>query len=473
MKRHNTILWILLLSTLLFAMITKTSVAGALHQQRPDSRIYAVKGVAVVDVEKGEVLSEQTVIIAGDRIDKITPAPKSNVPDDAYIIEGKGLYMIPGLVDAHVHYFDPSTFGLMMVSHGVLLVRDMGSMNLQILPLREKLNKGDILGPEMVTTGAILDGDPPIIPQISIACKTPEDGREAVRTQAKAGVDQIKVYSGLEKDVYFAIVDEAKRQGLKPVGHVPESVYIEDAAEAGHRSCEHQFGFENVIGKLLGETIQFERGGMAKNAAYFMRLDETNKKELQKVLHKIRDKGMAVCPTIIVFKNGARLKDIFAGTYPMLEYISPMIKGIWKMMWSSSQDNAEASEKMWPHMLKFVAELHNAGLTLMVGTDLLFPGVIPGYSVHEEMALWQNTGIPQADILRSATIVPVQFFGLDNRLGTVAEGKTASVVLIDGDPLQDIRNVQKIRGVFLRGQYFSRSDLNQLLQKAKELCKNQ
>jgi imidazolonepropionase-like amidohydrolase len=112
-----------------------------------------------------------------------------------------------------------------------------------------------------------------------------------------------------------------------------------------------------------------------------------------------------------------------------------------------------------------------SGMPLMVGTDLLFPGVIPGYSVHEEMALWQEAGISPAEILRGATIVPAKFMGVNDRLGTVAEGKTASFVLLRSNPLEDIRNVDQIEGVSLRGRYFSRADLDQLKQGVKTMCK--
>ena len=128
--------------------------------------------------------------------------------------------------------------------------------------------------------------------------------------------------------------------------------------------------------------------------------------------------------------------------------------------------------KVWPHMQAFVRELYEAGVTLMVGTDLLFPGIIPGYSVHEEMALWQEAGIPPVDVLRSATAVPARFFGLSERLGTVAEGKTASLVLVRANPLEDIRNARQIRGVFLRGRYISRDDLDRLLEEAKHFAQH-
>ena len=106
----------------------------------------------------------------------------------------------------------------------------------------------------------------------------------------------------------------------------------------------------------------------------------------------------------------------------------------------------------------------------MEGTDLAVPGIIPGHSVHEEMAIWQEAGIPPADVLRSATPVPVQFMGLEDRLGSISEGKTASLVLVRANPLDDIKNAQQIEGVFLRGQYLSRDDLNRLLNEARELA---
>jgi len=444
----------------------------SLEQDHESMSSYTITDVAVVDLEIGMIHPDQTVIIVGDQIQKIVPRSDCAIPEGSCLVDGRRLYLMPGLINAHVHYFDPATFGRLMIAHGVLMVRDMGHPNEQALQLREALNQGTMLGPEMITTGWVLDGDPPFIPQVSVGCKTPEEGRAAVRKQVAAGVDQIKVYSRLEKDVFLAIVDEAHRHSLRPVGHVPESVYVEDAAAAGQRSSEHLFGFEKVIGKLLGEPVVLKTGGMGADVRHWLRLPEVNHEELQTMLRRVRDSGMAVCPTVVVFRSGSRLNDIEAGKYPMLEYISPMIRGIWNSIWDPSQQDAETVGKVWPHMQAFVGELYKAGVTLMVGTDLLFPGIIPGYSVHEEMALWQETGIPPLDVLRSATVVPARFFGLHERLGTVAEGKAASLVLVKANPLEDIKNARQIEGVFLRGRYFSRDDLNRLLQEAKDLARH-
>jgi imidazolonepropionase-like amidohydrolase len=384
------------------------------------------------------------------------------------VIDGQGLYLMPGLVDAHVHYFDPAIFGRLMIANGVLLVRDMGMPTEYILKLRDELNRGETLGPEMIAAGAILDGSPPVIPAISLGLTTPEEGRTAVRKQAEAGVDMIKVYSRLDKEVFLAIADEARKVGLKVVGHVPDSIYIEDAAAAGLRSIEHWFGFEEVIAKLLGESDKLNHSSMGSDAGFLLRLGEVDPQALQDFYQRLRASGVTVVPTVVTFKNWPNVDTLETQSLPNGEYISQNLLSMWKAQWAGQSEFPDLLWQNWAHMVK---EMNKAGVPLMVGTDLAVPGIIPGYSVHEEMAIWQETGIPPADVLRSATLVPVQFMGLDDHLGTVAEGKTASLVLVKANPLEDIRNAQSVEAVFLRGKYYSRDALNRLLNEARELAR--
>ncbi len=429
---------------------------------------YTIVHVAVVDVKQGVALPDQTVVIAGERILRVAPDGAEGLPTTTHSVDGSGLYLMPGLADAHVHFFDPQVFGRLMLANGVLLVRDMGQVTADVVKVRAELNAGTLLGPEMIATGYLLDGSPAQIPQIALALATPDEGRAAVRQQVQAGVDEIKVYAGLKKDVYLAILDEAQKLGIKVVGHVPEAVYVEDAAAAGQSSIEHLHGFDKLIGKLLDLPITLRAEGQGLDARYWPLLSEVNHDQLQAALRRIAATGVAVCPTVIVFKKGVDMAQFQSGNHPMSEYISPAIREIWKTLWDPSQ--AQGLEYIWPSMQAFVAELHQAGVTLMVGTDLVFPGIIPGYAVHEEMAMWQEAGVPPADILRSATIVPARFMGLDERLGTIEEGKAASLVLVRANPLDDIRNASQVEAVFLRGQYFSRADLDRLLAEAKELA---
>jgi len=446
------------------------SACGATTTKSTDTisaSIYTITNVTVIDVENGIAVPSQTVIIVNDRIDKIDEQGKVNIPKGAKIINGHGLYLTPGLVDAHVHYLDASVFGRVMVTNGVLLVRDMGMPNEYILPLRDELNQGKIFGPEMVVTGFIMDGNPPLIPQISLGIKTPEDARIAVRQQSEAGVDMIKVYSTLDRDVFLAIMEEADKHGLKVVGHVPESIYIEDAAATGLDSAEHWFGFEKIIARLLREPVKLIYSGMGSQAYYFERLDEVDAAALQGVYQQLRASGLTVVPTVVTFKNFPSLNTFETGNLPGSEYISQNLLAIWKSQWAGQSDIPDIYWQNWAQMVKGMNE---AGIPLMVGTDLMVPGIIPGYAVHEEMLIWQEAGIPAADILRSATLVPAQFMELGDRLGSITEGKTASMVLVHANPLEDIRNAQQIESVFLRGQYFSRDDLDRLLDEAKDLA---
>ena len=426
---------------------------------------YAITDVAVVDVEQGSILPDQTVIIEDDLIRAIGPRAGLTVPNGARVIDGRGLYLMPGLVDAHVHYFDQEVFGRVLIANGVLLARDMGLPTKQAVKLREALIRGETIGPELIVTGSILDGDPPIIPAISIGLTTPEEARAAVRKQAEVGVDQIKVYSRLDKDVFLAIVDEAQKVGLKVVGHVPDSIGIEEAAAAGLDSSEHLFGFDKVVAKLLGATVRQTYAGMGAEAGYLQRLGEVDPAEWQGVYQRLRASGLTVCPTVIVFKIGTAYKAIQSGNFQGSAYISPFILGIWQSQWAQQSDLPDFIWQNWAQMVK---GLHDAGVPLMVGTDLVTPGIIPGESVHQEMEIWQDAGIPPAAVLRSATLVPVRFMGLENRLGTVAQGKAASLVLVKGNPLEDVRNARSINGVFLRGKYYDRADLDRLLSEARE-----
>ena len=451
---------------LIFICISNSIIARSQNVNKSIS--YAITNVSVVDVDKGCILENKTMIIKAGIIQKITSNATKKELSGLTTINGTNLFVIPGLFDSHIHFLDPETFGPMLISYGVLFVREMGNVTEVAINQRNLLNSGKLLGPEMITTGAYLDGNPPFIPQISLVCNTPDEGRNMVKQQIKAGVDQIKTYSRLDNDVFYAIVDECKKNNIKAVGHVPETVYIEDAAKAGLSSSEHLFGFGNVIAKVLNEPMRLKGGGMGADQEYFLRYPEVNKEKLQFELKKISTYGMAVCPTMIDWKCGTNLNEIFNRTYPMLDYISPMVWGMWQQLWGSQIGNVPVFTQFYPNYLSFLKDLYDAKFTLLIGTDLLFAGVIPGYSVHEEMAIWQDAGIPTIDILRSATITPAKFIGVDKSLGTIEEGKKASFVILRDNPLTDIRNTQKVEGVFLCGSYFDREKLDTLKMEVKE-----
>jgi len=427
----------------------------------------AVQNVSLVDVEAGAVRTGQTILIDEGKVQRVGPADKVQVPDGAQTIDGGKLFAIPGLFDSHVHYVSPETFGPLCIAHGVTFVRDLGGATEMILYTRDQLNKGELLGPEMIAAGAIIDGVPPIWP-FSEPCDDPEAARAAVRKLADRGVNFIKVYSMLKKDVHRAAVEEAHARGLKAVGHVPLSITLTDALDVGQDGIEHLEGFDVHIAEAAGEPIKewprsyrdvFERWDR------YTRADETKLRELYK---RVARQGVAVVPTIVVIKSiglaaDPNREDLWR------DYVPAYLRGFWDS--ERTRRMAPGAARSAPLMQKFVGELHKAGVLLLCGTDLANPNVIAGHSLLEEMELFHGAGIPAADVLRSATIRPAKFFGVADRLGTIAEGKTASLVLVRANPLEDVRNARQIEGVFLKGRYFDRKALDELLSDVRRTVK--
>ena len=456
-----------------FLILICISSSMALRSQTVDkSNNYAITNVSIVDVDKGCILDNKTIIIKFGIIQEITSNTLKKELSGLTIIDGTGHFIIPGLFDSHVHYIDPETFGPMMISYGITFVREMGNETESAINQRNSLNSGKISAPEMITTGSILDGNPPFIPQISFSINTADEGRILVQKQIKSGVNQIKTYSNLRPDVFYAIIDECQKNNIKAVGHVPETIYIEDAAKAGLSSSEHFFGFGNVLAKVLNEPLKLNGGGMGNDQSYFVLYSNVNKEKLQHELGKISSYGMAVCPTTVVMKCATNFSEIFNRKYSMMDYVSPNLWDIWQL-WISQKEMESNFRQLYPGYVGFLKDLYDAKFTMLIGTDLSFAGVIPGYSVHEEMAIWQEAGIPAIDILRSATITPAKFIGVDKSLGTIEKSKKASFIILSDNPLKDIKNTQKIEGVFLRGEYFNRQKLDSLKLRVKEANENE
>ena len=424
--------------------------------------VLAIRNVAVVDVEIGKLLRNQTVLLDGERITRIGPTQTTIITGDAMVVDGEGLFLLPGLIDAHVHYINPQTFGPMLIAHGVTLIRDTGGATGTVLALREQLRTGELLGPEMLCTGAIIDGDPPVWP-FSEVCSNPDQARAAVRKLANAGVDQIKVYSMLNKESYVAAVAEAHVRGLKAIGHVPLSVSLSEAIDAGQDGIEHLDGFDELIARAAGQEVPRVRsfGNM------FARWDLYPKAD-QRILHTtyelLKARNITICPTIVVMKGIGQAANPDESN-PWLDYVPEFMRGFWRA--GRYAQMAPGSRRVVPLMQSVILELHKAGVNLICGTDLANPYVFAGHSLHEEMQLFQDAGIPATDVLRSATIASAKFLGVADRLGSIAEGKTASMFLTRKNPLEDIRNVSEIAGVFLRGRFFDRGKLDDLLAEAR------
>lgn len=451
------------LSTLGLLLALATPIVA---QALPAPGRHAVIDVTVVDVAASTLRAHQTVLVDGEHLARVGSTAEVAVPEGFAAIDGRGLFLLPGLFDSHVHLADPDTFAPLLVANGVVFAREMGSATDVGLQLRRELAAGERLGPELIVCGAIVDGRPPVWP-FSETCETPDEARAVVERLADAGVDQIKLYSLLRADVYHAAIAAAKARGLTPVGHIPMEVGLDAALAAGQATCEHLTGFDVKLGQLAGHAIQLDRRqafGMHRHWADYEKLERA---QIDALCRSVQEAGMRVCPTLIVMDRIGHMADAATKEDPRLQYVSAGMRAFW----DSARYNAAMAAGVraaLPFQHKLVKDMHAAGVTLLCGTDLANPYVIAGFALHDEMALLQAAGIAAGEVLKTAITHPARFFGVADRLGAIDAGKTASMLLVAADPLHDVNNVRDVRGVFLRGRWYDRAGLDAMLAEVRD-----
>ncbi|HEY6402568.1 MAG TPA: amidohydrolase family protein [Blastocatellia bacterium] len=431
----------------LFLILPAFLLAPSKSDSQPASLVLA--HVTVIDVTGGPPKPDMTVVIKGDRISEIEEAGKFVATPGATVVDASGKFLIPGLWDMHVHWYNRDTFTL-FTANGVTGVRQMSGTS-DLLRWRQdfakNIAKGSLPGTRMIVASPIIDGPRPIWPN-SIAVSNEDEGRKAVRDVKKSGADFVKVYSLLPRDAYFAIADEAKRQGLSFAGHVPSSVSPAEASDAGQKSIEHLTGMRPRARAMALET--YDDSKAAELFASFVK-NETWQ-----------------CPTLTVLRTHAYLGDENFRRDQRLKFIPPPVKERWgQRIANRNEGNVANAKKVFQKELEIVGAMRKAGVQLLAGTDTGNPFCFPGFSLHEELALLVIAGLTPVEALRSATLNPAKFLGLDNTLGTIERGKIADLVLLDANPLEDVRNTQKINAVISNGRLFDRKALNKMLAEAE------
>jgi hypothetical protein len=424
--------------------------------------------VTIIDVTGAAPRRDMTVVISGDRISAIGDSAKVSLPPDAQVVDATGKFLIPGLWDMHVHWYARDTFTL-FIANGVTGVRQMFG-NSDLLRWRDQIAKGSLLGPRLVVGSPIIDGPEPIWPN-SIAVRNEEEGRKAVRRVKQWGADFVKVYALLPRDAYFGIADEAKLQGITFVGHVPNSVSPAEASDAGQKSIEHLTGIliacsdrETELRDKLVKADSPEARGRVQTTA----LETYDEKKAADLVARFVKNQTWQCPTLTVLRSGAYLADEHFRSDGRLRYIPRLLQQRWSFRLANRTggDNAVA-KKVLQKQFEFVGAMQKAGVPILAGTDTGNPFCFPGFSLHDELALLVIAGLTPVEALRSATLNPAKFFGLAQTLGTIEQGKIADLVLLDANPLLDIRNTQRINAVVSNGRLFDRKALDKMLAEAE------
>jgi imidazolonepropionase-like amidohydrolase len=291
-----------------------------------------------------------------------------------------------------------------------------------------------------------------------------------VRRLKTGGADLIKVYSELSRDSFLAIADEAKKQNIPFAGHVPFSVSALEASDAGQKSMEHLWGIYLSCSSREEELrSEMLKGGVNLSGSERIRLemDEAaasyDERKAANVFAHLAKNGTWMVPTFTAVVPDSEIFDARVTTDPRLKYIPQAIQKRWT---EAAAAGAAIKSKSFERKLQVVGAMHRAGVPLLAGTDTAWiqPYTYAGFSLHDELALLVKAGLTPMESLQTATINPARFLGMEKDLGTIEKGKVANLVLLDADPVSDIRNTQKIDSVVLKGKLLTRTDLDKLLQ---------
>jgi len=468
-------LWTLLVFALAAASLSLAQAGAA--------PAIAITHVTVINPGTSSVTRNRTVILAGDHIDSVSDAAPSTVPKHARVINGTGLYLMPGLWDMHVHAAFGDWFPRgrdiilpLFIANGVTGVRDMGGDVPALATWRKQISAGAIIGPRIVFSGPMLDGylpDGKLRFPSSVPVTTPASAVAAVDSLKAQGVDFIKVQSVVAHDAYLAAAKEARRQGLPIVGHVPDQVRLREVVAAGQKSVEHLMG---IFESCSTEEDEFIQG----KGSLKLLLGTQNPRTCDAMIHLLAQHQTWQVPTLTWQRGGTFLDQLDWQHQPLDTYIPAYWRDVtWRrfadsMMPDLRKDPPKLRAEYFTRNLEMVGAMHRAGVPFLAGTDTP-PGiyVVPGFSLHDELANFVEAGFTPIEALQTATSNPARFLGIERSFGSVEAGKIADLVLLDSNPLEDIRNTKKINAVFAGGRYFDRAELDRMLRGVEAAARDQ
>lgn len=433
----------------------------------------AIRDVTVIDGTGAPARPHQTVVVENNRIATIGDVSTVRIPRGARVLDGTGRFLLPGFVDMHVHTsigpvsLDTTTSPPTMrstddivgsrealrtlLAFGVTTIRDPGGRTETTVALRDSLRLGRLQGPRMFTAGSVIDLS--FVPGMVATVKTEAEMRAEVARQAAAGVDYVKLYASLPPALVRAGVDEAHKHGIRAIAHLFGTSWT-DAIHAGIDGIVHITPGSPLLLPVDRRPAYMKRfRGTQFMLEWFLHADLSSP-ELREMMTAMASRQVFHDPTLVTFDAMAWGDSTRMPQARDLSYASPSVVDGWRRFnltsgWTAA--DFDSARVAWPRVLQFTRALFEAGVPLTAGTDSGNPFTVPGASFHRELELLVAAGIPALDVLRIATRNGARSLGMEGELGSIAPGKLADLVLLDADPIQDIRNTRRIAYVVQGG----------------------
>lgn len=423
-----------------------TQLSGKITTKYPDG--IAVSNANIFDSKTGKISEHQTVLIKNGRIEKTGSGTSVKIPSSYKIIDATNKFLMPGLWEMHGHFFQES--GPFMIAQGVTNLRDMGNGSF-LLTLRKKINEDSILGPDITYISGFIDQAGEFAGPTGAIIHSLEEGLNAIDDYKRSGYDQIKLYSSIKPEWVKPLAAKAHKLGMRVCGHIPAFMTASQAIDAGYDEITH---INMIMLNFFGDTIDTRNMTRFKLVGQKGYSIDPKSEAVQSFIKKMKDKNIAHDPTLTTFE------DMFIGlpgkpslTYvPIIQYLPAEVKrNVMSGGFIGQDSEAGAYKKSYDTMKKLLKELYDHQITIVSGTD--------GGILQHELEEYSEIGIPNAEVLRMSTIIPAKLCGKEKELGSIEQGKIANMILIDGNPLQNMQDIRKIYLTIKQGKIYSPKDI--------------